>query len=44
MDIFKTHQPKELFYSHENIISYGIPLLARFTIPHYQKTWKVQCK
>ena len=23
---------------------YGIALLARLSIPHYQKTWKVQCK
>ena len=27
---------KGYFYSHENIISYGIPLLARFFISHYQ--------
>ena len=35
---------KGYFYSHENITSYGIPLLARLSIPHYQKTWKVQWK
>ena len=36
------HMNKEgYFYSHENI--YGIPLLARLSIPH-QKTWKVSCK
>ena len=35
---------KGYFYSHENITSYGIPLLATLFIPHYQKTWKVQCK
>ena len=23
---------------------YDIPLLVRLSIPHYQKTWKVQCK
>ena len=26
------------FYSHENIISNGIPLLARLSIPPYQNT------
>ena len=31
---------KGYFYSHENIISYGIPLLARFFIPHYQALCK----
>ena len=23
---------------------YGIPILARLPLPHFQKTWKVQCK
>ena len=33
------------FYSHENGISYGMPLLAgKIVHPHYQKTWKVQRK
>ena len=35
---------KGYFYSHENITSYDIPQLARLSIPHYQNTWKVQCK
>ena len=43
--IFYNHMNKKgYFYSHENIISYGIPLLPRLFIPHYQNTWKFQCK
>ena len=44
---FYDHMNKKgYFYSHESIIScgIGIPLLARLFIPHYQKTWKIQCK
>ena len=44
VDIFVITSTKQAICIATHLKTYGIPLLTRLPIRHYQKTWKVQCK